>query len=142
MDMSASLYAILPKIVAPIDIALHFFESDLQRIEKAGAASGSYSDIEDYLEHLEAFYKSVEALKYSLFEQIDLDVERSIKIAKNVVAECDHDPKVINETIERSKEIEKTFVEYVMKGFDPQTERANRLLSIAKSFQKTETKSS
>ena len=130
------LQQMLPEIIQPLDVALSLFEQNLQRMLLMRGKTDSLPELAGYIETLQAFHKSIDGLKYRIFEQADADAENVTKVTKYAVAVGVAKAKSIPQMEKSLSEAEKCVVRDVKGFFDLRIKRAETMLKIAKDLQK------
>lgn len=126
----------LPEIVRPLEVALSQFDQDLKRMLLMRGKVGSLPELAGYIETLKAFHKSMDDLKYRIFEQGDVDAENVRKVTKHAVAIGVAKSKSIAQMEEGLSVADRCVTGDVKEFFDARIKRAAMMIKIAEDLQK------
>lgn len=138
---------LMPLLVFPAEIALNSFEVQYFQMTKQVGKTPELPELSIFVDTLTKFYKSLEDLKYKLFDLIDRDAEQYVESSRTLAAVDARYAKafaeigietddIVVKTIEETEGLEKTLVKYILKGIDPKIKRTKRLIEMAKDLQK------
>lgn len=131
MYFTVYLKKMLPEIVRPIEVALSQFEQDLKRMLSMRGKTGSLPELAGYIETLKAFHKSIDDLKYSIFDQSNVDTENVTKIVKHAVTigvAKSQSASVVEKNLSVADQL---IIRDVKEFFDSRIKRAAMMLKIA-----------
>lgn len=139
MAYSTDVFRILPKIVNPHEYALAIFDSNLQRMLQQKCETGQISipELDYYIDNLGEYTTGLEQLKYSIFNQADIDTDNAINATRKVIKPLGLPETAIADMEKKKIEDVEIIVEQVKKGFDSKIKRAKNLLTSARNFRKS-----
>ncbi len=133
---AGNIRKILPTLLLPAEIMISSLETRYAHVTKMVGKIPDPAELQSYIDDLTRMSEGLEGMKYKLFELADSDVDSFIKSAQTLVDVGVEQKSFVEEAVDRTKSMEKKFVDYLVSEIDPKINKLKCLIEMVKGLQK------